>query len=610
MRFPRPRRLALRIRSKFLLVFAILVPAICAISAVGIYGLGEVRDESNRLYADNVKTTQLAQATSSDVDDAFKVSLELIAENDAAEQGHLNQELAEIDAEVDRDIGELRRPRPDDTAEERAAVRRIEAGWRQFLLLWRSGVFDSLGTSAALTRQDDATVRKVSRILDPVTAVADKLAQGQVSEARETHARTIETYRSSRAKLLGFAAVAILAVLATMMWLIRDIVPRTRSYSLFAAGVASGAASEPIEWRGSDELAELGGSLNKMVAQREAERAYGETQLEFADAMQVTESEQEAHGLLKRHLERSTPDSTVLVLNRNNSHDRLEPTTPVTSGSALAGALRDAAPRSCLAVRFGRRHEEDSERTALLECELCGKRGSARSTCQPLLVSGEVIGSVLMEHEHPLTPEHGDRIRNSVVQAAPVLANLRNLAVAELRAATDALTGLPNKRALQGDANRMVAHASRTSTGMALAFLDLDHFKHVNDNYGHGKGDEVLAAVGAVLQTTVRESDIAGRWGGEEFMVLFADVDGESAKIAAEKLRAAVGELQVVGVESRITASVGVAVLPTDGGDVTTLTRNADRALYTAKAAGRNRVEMFTPEGGNGVAELREPVVI
>jgi diguanylate cyclase (GGDEF)-like protein len=409
--------------------------------------------------------------------------------------------------------------------------------------------------------------------------------------------------------MLACAAFAIVAALSTVLWLIRDIVPRTRSYSRFAAGVASGAASEPIEWHGSDELAELGGSLNEMVAQREAERAYSETQLEFADAMQVTQSEQEAHGLLKRHLERSISNSTVLVLNRNNSHDRLEPSTPVTPGSPLEEALRDAGPRSCLAVRFAQRHEEDAGRTRLLECELCGKRDGARSTCQPLLVSGEVIGSVLIEHAQPLTAEHRDRVRTSVVQAAPVLANLRNLAVAELRAATDALTGLPNKRALQGDANRMVAHANRSSSGLGLAFLDLDHFKQINDTHGHGKGDEVLAAVGAALHTTIRESDIAGRWGGEEFMILFADVDRDSASVAAEKLRGAVAKLQVVGVERTITASVGVAVLPADGGDVSTLTRNADRALYAAKAAGRNRVVMFTPEDANGVAAAARAVL-
>lgn len=137
---------------------------------------------------------------------------------------------------------------------------------------------------------------------------------------------------------------------------------------------------------------------------------------------------------------------------------------------------------------------------------------------------------MLVEHVDPLAGEHRDRIRNSVVQAAPVLANLRNLAIAELRAATDVLTGLPNNRALQGHAKRMFAHASRTSTSLGVAILALDHFKQINDNYGHGKGDEVLAAVGAALQATVSESDIVGRWGGEEFMILLADVDRAGAK--------------------------------------------------------------------------------
>ncbi len=603
MRLPsRPRPFASRIRSKFLLVFAILVPLIAAAPLVGIYGLTQLRNEGDKLYYDNVRTTLLAQRTASHVDDAFELALQLIATSDPAQQTRLERRLAVVDARVDRDIAELRRPRPDDTEWEREAVRRLDAGWRRFVNLWQTDAFDHAGTGPNATRQNDATALKLAGILDPVSALANELSARQGAEARETQQRRGESYRTSRSQMLGIAAIAILAALVTLLWLVRDIVPRTRSYSRFAAGVASGAASEPIEPRGSDELARLGGSLNEMVAQREAERAYGETQAEFADAMQVTEGEQEAHGLLKRHLERSIPDCTVLVLKRNNSHDRLESSTTLAPGSALGDALLDAQPRSCLAVRFGRIHEEEAGHPALMECELCGKRGAERSTCQPLLVSGEVIGSVLVEHVNPLAEAHRNRIRNSVVQAAPVLANLRNLAIAELRAATDALTGLPNNRALQGHATRMVAHASRTSGAVGVAFLDLDHFKNVNDTFGHGKGDEVLAGVGSVLQTTVRDTDVAGRWGGEEFLILLADVDRNSARIAAEKIRAAVAKLKIAGVEQSITASIGVAVLPDDGTDVATLLRNADRALYAAKAAGRDRVEMFTAESGNGKA--------
>ena len=95
-----------------------------------------------------------------------------------------------------------------------------------------------------------------------------------------------------------------------------------------------------------------------------------------------------------------------------------------------------------------------------------------------------------------------------------MLANLRNLAIAEARAATDALTGLPNQRACQDTLKRMLAHASRTMSPLSAVLLDLDHFKLINDRHGHNSGDDVLAAVGEVLAGCVRTSDFAGRYGG------------------------------------------------------------------------------------------------
>jgi len=578
-----------------------VVPVIFAVPAVGIGGLTQLRDHASALYSDNVQTSRLTQTTASDINDGYELALQLILTDDPGHRRGLDEQLAAVSAKVSADIDELGRIHRVDAASERQRVESMDAGWRRFVQLSQTGTLYGTGAGAAVARHRDAAALKVARILRPLTALANEMSSVEATQAEHTRDRTLATYRSSRSTMLSYAAFAILAGLCALLWLIRDIVPRTRSYSRFAAQVASGAASEPIEPRGSDELAELGGTLNAMVAQQEAERTYGESQAEFADAMQGCEGEQEAYGLLKRHLERSIPDSRVVVLNRNNSHDRLEPTTPVTSVSPFDEAFRDAQPRSCLAVRFARTHQEDSEHTPLLECELCGKRGSERSTCQPLLVSGEVIGSVLVEHIDALAGQHLDRIKNSVVQAAPVLANVRNLAIAELRAATDALTGLPNNRALQGNAKRMVAPAQRTSTGLGVAILDLDHFKQINDTYGHGKGDEVPAAVGAVLQTTVRDSDVVGRWGGEEFMILLPDTDRAGAMVAAEKIREAVAKIKIVGVERAITASLGVAVLPDDGADVTTVTRNADRALYAAKARGRNRVETFTLDSGNGV---------
>jgi diguanylate cyclase (GGDEF)-like protein len=255
----------------------------------------------------------------------------------------------------------------------------------------------------------------------------------------------------------------------------------------------------------------------------------------------------------------------------------------------LIDTLAGAVPRDCLAVRFGRPYDTGGDTSPLLGCTVCG-RLSRQGVCQPLLVGGEVIGSVLATAE---TIGDADRMRieASVTQAAPVLANLRNLAIAELRAATDALTGLPNNRSARDTARRMVAEAGRGDRPLSALLLDLDHFKQINDTFGHGPGDEVLAAVGEVLRSTIRESDFAGRYGGEEFLILLPDTDATGALEVAEKLRAGVATIAVPTVDRRITTSIGVATLPGDAHDTPTLLRAADRALYSAKANGRDRVE-------------------
>jgi diguanylate cyclase (GGDEF)-like protein len=231
-------------------------------------------------------------------------------------------------------------------------------------------------------------------------------------------------------------------------------------------------------------------------------------------------------------------------------------------------------------------------RAPLLVCAICGSLPDAVS-CEPLLVSGQVIGSILVNHPDPPADEAHQRIRESVTQAAPVLANLRNLAIAEIRAATDALTGLPNNRAIQDTIKRMVAQASRSVSPLSAALLDLDHFKRINDAYGHSRGDEVLAAVATVLRSSLRESDFVGRYGGEEFLLLLPDTGRDQAVVVAEKVRVAVAGLGLSEISQPVTASLGVATVPDDAGDADTLIRAADRALYAAKGNGRNRVELF-----------------
>ena len=323
----------------------------------------------------------------------------------------------------------------------------------------------------------------------------------------------------------------------------------------------------------------------------------GHDQAEFADTLQLANGEDEAQQLLQHHLERTLPATAAVMLNRNNSADRLEAVTPLPPGSPLVGTLRGAQPRSCLAVRSGRMHTENGGRPLLLSCPVCAPVPGA-SSCVPLMVGGEVIGSVLLSRPAPYSEAEEQRIRESVSQAAPVLANLRNLAVAEIRAATDGLTGLPNKRAATDALKRTFAQATMTKSPLGLLMLDLDHFKQVNDQYGHAAGDQVLASVGAALRSVLRNQDFAGRNGGEEFAVLLPDTDIAAALEIAERVRATIAEITVPGTDVPVTVSIGVAGFPGHASTLDRLERLADAALYVAKREGRNRVEL---------AELAEP---
>jgi len=161
------------------------------------------------------------------------------------------------------------------------------------------------------------------------------------------------------------------------------------------------------------------------------------------------------------------------------------------------------------------------------------------------------------------------------------------------QAITDPLTGLHNLRSLRELLPRELLRARRKDSPLAAIMIDVDHFKRVNDSLGHEAGDGVLRELGALLRKCIRGSDIACRYGGEEFTVILADATSEGARRKAEDIRAEVKRLELqhggrpIG---GLTVSLGVALFPYHADQATTLLRKADEALYQAKAAGRDRV--------------------
>jgi diguanylate cyclase (GGDEF)-like protein len=182
----------------------------------------------------------------------------------------------------------------------------------------------------------------------------------------------------------------------------------------------------------------------------------------------------------------------------------------------------------------------------------------------------------------------------------------------EQEASTDSKTGLLNAAAWNVQAGREVRRAERISTQASVLVLDLDHFKLVNDQHGHLVGDQVLAAVADAVRAEVRDDDLVGRFGGEEFVVLLRGDEGAGGRSAAEavaeriRLRVAGLRVRVPGlhdpyVVDKLTVSIGGATLPDDGQDLGGLLEAADAAMYQAKNAGRNRIRMGAPPDSPGL---------
>lgn len=167
----------------------------------------------------------------------------------------------------------------------------------------------------------------------------------------------------------------------------------------------------------------------------------------------------------------------------------------------------------------------------------------------------------------------------------------------QLQATTDALTGALMRRAFRSEGERALALAVRHRHDLSCLMLDLDHFKHVNDTYGHATGDAILRGCAEAIRAGLRTSDLLGRLGGEEFAVLLPMTDASRAGEVAERLREAVSRVEVAtdGGTVRVTTSVGVAALDEDAPEIDTLLKRADEALYGAKSSGRNRCSMWRP---------------
>jgi diguanylate cyclase (GGDEF)-like protein len=236
------------------------------------------------------------------------------------------------------------------------------------------------------------------------------------------------------------------------------------------------------------------------------------------------------------------------------------------------------------------RKPDDPAADAESQAKTTTEEPTVQSDRPPANVIERIVGVVPL----PLKIALGALVVLLIVAVAGALRIKRRLARAERRAATDALTGLPNRRHAEELIERLLVAARRNDCPLAVVLFDLDHFKQINDRFGHAFGDEALRATADTTRGLLRGSDHVARFGGEEFLLLLPDTPGPDAAAVAEKLRSRIAALELVALDGGMTASFGVAVYPDHGIGADELIKAADTALYRAKETGRNRVEIST----------------
>ena len=257
--------------------------------------------------------------------------------------------------------------------------------------------------------------------------------------------------------------------------------------------------------------------------------------------------------------------------------------------------FRDETSLVASAVRLGTSlpgREIDPSRAPIFDAST-RLRGLGALKVVPLKAGAEVLGTLVLGARRPgsFDPERVRQLEVVAMQAGEAVLRARLFEQAERLATTDGLTGLLNHRMFQARLEEHLARAERYGKGLSLILCDIDHFKSVNDTYGHPAGDEVLRGVARTLAREARQTDLVARYGGEEFALVMPETDAAGALVIAERIRERVGRMTVQSERGplRVTLSLGIATFPADAAGKAQIVERADACLYHAKRHGRNR---------------------
>jgi diguanylate cyclase (GGDEF)-like protein len=341
------------------------------------------------------------------------------------------------------------------------------------------------------------------------------------------------------------------------------------------------------------------------VALQESETLAGERRelSELGDSLQSCQTVEEAYKMSENALPGILGLRPGALCILNSSRDLVESAATWNNCSTTEPLFH---PEDCWGLRRGKPYGGPG---SPLPCSHVRASGATNYLCVPLVAQGETLGVLYVEDKASLLAHSPQAVqfeqvtlkRRSIAVAERVSLALVNLKLRELlrnQSIRDPLTGLYNRRYLEESLTRELHRANRTVRNLSLVMLDLDHFKHFNDTFGHQVGDILLKEVAGVIKNRVRAGDLACRYGGEEFCLIIAEADSERTYKCVESIREAIRHLslhnrgQTLGT---ITVSAGIATYPAHGDNSEKLIRAADDALYRAKKAGRDCIFVYEP---------------
>jgi diguanylate cyclase (GGDEF)-like protein/PAS domain S-box-containing protein len=345
-------------------------------------------------------------------------------------------------------------------------------------------------------------------------------------------------------------------------------------------------------------------ALAATVRQLESFHRDGETLSRMTELLQSCSQRTEAYSIVRATSAQLFPRSSGSLFIFRESRDVLEHAASWGRGQPPEAGL---APDDCWALRLGNPHFVP--RKGAIRCRHAHEEAESY-VCLPVQGQGQTLGLLHIALEiNPRTMRPArpiDRRLHALTdRVGPALANLKLRDALREMALRDSLTGLYNRRYLEDALIRELHRADRGAKPVSVVMIDVDHFKLFNDNFGHDAGDFVLSALARAITKSIRPSDIACRYGGEELAIVLPDASLECAQQRVAQMQVAIRNTTLTHLGRALpppTASFGIAIYPKDGTAPADLLRSADQALYRAKQGGRDRVCVAGPavQAGSG----------